>query len=559
MSKTGLNLFSVTDESAYTERWQRQLKDIYCAKRGRIGFHPGLTFEKFSSDEYFVDLQLVKEQKSTTEVKQVELETYSDLLRLKDKNDLTHVLVSGEAGMGKTTMISRLAYQWATEKRPTKSSKKSAKHKKSKKDNRKDFDKLEYVFVLDLRKCEPGMCLVDAIESQLLSNVSKPHLEEFLTNHASDCLYLFDGYDEMSSNDMVLNSSLLCSSHVIVTTRPNKVITFIEKHNEYVQVISNGFSYVSIERFVKKYFANSEEISEALLAAIDSNPVVRTLARFPLLLAMICVIWKNNNSFPNSVSELFHQTIEYLARHWKDREQKFESMSFKEFKNHNKFDQILVNIGKTALHGLLQDSKLIFKDDEFDSSEAVDQGCSLGIMSKDSKVSGFDTMTYISFVHKTFQEYCASLYLSNIADSENQQSLNSYLSQMNISEMEYVLRFCCGTSQKAAEFVLTYIVDVVKNETQNDPITSSILKQICTLPLVLLYEAESKFGVIDSLHTILSPAVVNINMYIDDHNDDPAYEAALQYFIDKFDTQTVWTEQVQMAELYHRPRYEVYM
>ena len=172
-------------------------------------------------------------------------------------------------------------------------------------------------------------------------------------------------------------------------------------------------------------------------------------------------------------------------------------------------------------------------------------------MSKDSKVSGFDTMTYISFVHKTFQEYCATLYLSNIADSENQQLLNSYSSQMNFSEMEYVLRFCCGTSQKAAEFVLTYIVDVVKNETQNDPITSSILKQICTVPLVLLYEAESKFGVIDSLHTILIPAVVDINMYINDWHDDPAYEAALQYFIDTFDTQKTWTQHVQEATIHH--------
>ena len=165
-------------------------------------------------------------------------------------------------------------------------------------------------------------------------------------------------------------------------------------------------------------------------------------------------------------------------------------------------------------------------------------------------------ITYFSFIHKTFQEHCAAVCLSSVADSENHELFKSYSSQMNINEMEYVLRFCCGTSQKAAEFVLTYIVDVVKNETQNDPIASGILKQICTLPLVLLYEAESKFGVINSLHTILIPAVVTINMYIDDYHDDPAYEAALQYFIDKFDTQTAWTEQVQMAELYHKPKYK---
>ena len=227
----------------------------------------------------------------------------------------------------------------------------------------------------------------------------------------------------------------------------------------------------------------------------------------------------------------------------------------KSFKIHVKLDQLLVHIGKTALHGLLQDSKLIFKDDEFGSSEIIEQGCLLGIMSKDSKVSGFDKITYISFVHKTFQEYCSALYLSSVADSKNQVLFKSYLSQMNIIEMEYVLRFSCGTNQKAAEYILTYLVDVVKIETQNDPTNSSILKQICTLPLVLLFEAESKFGVIASLHTILSPAIVDIKMEIHVDHDDPSYKAALQYFIETFDTQKAWTERIQEASIYHHRSY----
>ena len=105
-------------EPTYQKTWQRQLVDIYSTKRGQIGFHPGLTSEEFPSDEYFVDLQLVQEQKSTTKVKQVELETYSDLLRLQDDKgrSLDHILVAGQAGMGKTTMISRLAYLWGGRK-----------------------------------------------------------------------------------------------------------------------------------------------------------------------------------------------------------------------------------------------------------------------------------------------------------------------------------------------------------------------------------------------------------------------------------------------------------
>ena len=545
-----------------------------------------MTSEEFPSDEYFVDLQLVKEQKSTTKVKQVELETYSDLLRLQDDKGrcLKHVLVSGQAGMGKTTMISRLAHQWAIEKRTTaKQGRLSALVnivivllacgcyyqillvplfivllliiltfyiRKSNATNMGSlWHKFEYVFALDLRKCGSDKCLVDEIESQLLSNVSKHHLESFLTNHASECLYLFDGYDEMSANETILHSNLLCGSRVIVTTRPNKVDTFYESHKEYVQVISEGFSKENINKFVNTYFADSKEISEGLLKNIYNYPEIENLSHFPLVLSMICVIWKDKKILPSTLSDLYHQTVEYLARHWRTRD--YPSMSFTEFKNQVKLKPIILKLGRTALHGLLHDLKLVFEEDEFDSPQSVEQGCSLGIISKSSEVSGFDMITYFSFIHKTFQEYCTAVYLSSVADSENHELFKSYLSQMNISEMEYVLRFCCGTSQKAAEFVLTYIVGVVKNETQNDTITSTILKQICTLPLVLLYEAESKFGVINSLHTILIPAVVNINMYIDDFHNDPAYEAALQYFIHKFDTQRAWTEHVQEGSINH--------
>ena len=362
-----------TENSRYPKAWQRQLADIYSARRGHIGFHPGLTSETFSSDQYFVDLQLVKQEKSTTKVNQVELRTYSDLLHLQDDDgrSLNHILVSGQAGMGKTTMVSRIAYQWATEKRkPPKRSRLSVligniiivllsficyhyfllklvplfatlllliflylDIRKPKTTKTEFLHKFKYVFVLDLRKCETDMSLVGAIESQLFTSISKHQLEEFLTSRASECLYLFDGYDEMSTNDIILTSNLLCGSHVIVTTRPNKIDTFYQRHKQYIQVISKGFSEASIERFVKNYFENSEEISNALLKTIFNNPVVKTFARFPLLLAMICVIWKDRNAFPNTVSELYQQTIEYLARHWKAREPQFESTSYEEFQN----------------------------------------------------------------------------------------------------------------------------------------------------------------------------------------------------------------------------------
>ncbi len=95
--------------------WQKQLKALYRSKRKGIGFLPG-SFEEFPSDEFFVNLQLEQKQKTPTKVKYVELKTYTDLLSVYDDKGriLKHVLVSGLAGMGKTTMMSRLAYQWAS-------------------------------------------------------------------------------------------------------------------------------------------------------------------------------------------------------------------------------------------------------------------------------------------------------------------------------------------------------------------------------------------------------------------------------------------------------------
>ena len=431
-----------TGESLPSTTWQSQLIDIYSARRGDIISHPGLTSEEFPFGDCFVNIELncMSHQKSVKTAKDIKIETCADVLSLQDSEGhvLNHVLVSGQMGMGKTTMISRLAYQWATDKQKPVTDKTLILHK------------FEYVFDVDLRKCKPGMSLLDAIESQLLTNVSKQQLEEFLTNHASECLYLLDGYNEMSTNDKMLESNLLCGSHVIVTTQSNKVELFHENHKEYVQVISEGFSETSITTFVKAYFANSEETSDRLLKTIFDNSVAKNLARVPLLLSMICDVWKRSgNSISGAISQLYHHTKDQLVRPMKPCEPQFAWMSSEKIQNLNEIDQILVNIVRT--------------------------------------------------------------------------------------------------SQTTAECVLTHVADVYKIETQKHPTTDGVLMQICRLPLLLLFEAESKFGVIDQLHNILSSALVNMSIYI---TGDPVHQTALAYFIEKFDTQKIWTECVQTAIVY---------
>ena len=488
-------------------------------------------------------------------VKRTELKNYTDLLSLSDMKGRTlkHVLVSGLGGMGKTTMISRIAYKWASD---------SMQHwydwgifSMFQSNPLKTF---EHVFLIDLRKIEANMDILDVIRSQLLGNVSRHILEEYLTMNADKCLYLFDGYDELRGGDKVLNSTLLCGSHVIVTSRPNKIDRFYQSHGDYVQVQIQGFSWEGCVKFIDTFFQDDNETKNAsdLVSEIKRSQMIKSMIHFPLLLGMICFIWKGASSLPTTVSQLFKLVTEYLVKHWKARETCFASLSYEEFKEHVGFEKIMVEIGKTALHGLISDSKLIFKENEFGSREVVEKGCSLGILSSESKISGLDQITYVSFIHKTFQEYCAALYLSNLAES-NVNEMKSHLSGMNFDHMENVLKFCCGVSERAAEVVITYIADLSQDDTTGTThyeTTASDSRDSCRLPFIFLFEAESSFGVKSTLQTIFRSAVSSITMYVST-GYDPDYFAALSYIVNNFETQHEWNTCIRMVTI---PAIKVY-
>ncbi|XP_072015830.1 uncharacterized protein [Amphiura filiformis] len=211
---------------------QNQLKADYRDNRGFIGDLPGMRKE-FRIEEFFVDLSLVQEEKRPTEVIQKKLVKYTDLLTLesRSKEILRHVLVRGEAGTGKTTLINRLAHQWATNP-----------EEDGDDETQDPLSKFDLVFALNIRHMKLGMNHVDCIQDHLLPDMSKEAIKNMLEVHADKCLFLLDGYDELKSQQQVLGSKLLHRSFVIVTTRPDKVDQFCDNYNGFVHVRLSGFS-----------------------------------------------------------------------------------------------------------------------------------------------------------------------------------------------------------------------------------------------------------------------------------------------------------------------------
>ena len=493
--------------------------------------------KNFDIEEFFVELKLLSEEIRPAKVRCQELDKYTDLLTLKNGQDREqkHVLVRGVAGTGKTTLISRLAYQWdiqdVEELREGTSECKL-----------KEF---KLLFAIDIRKIQPEMDLIDVLIDQLLPDVSRKSLQSFLAGKSDSCIFLCDGYDELKSRKTnIFNNTCLCSAHVIVTTRPQKVDEYITSNEGYAHVSLEGFSLESVYRFIFQFFTSSEKSNMAseksnmaeaqdqcrsMIQSIMSSPVLTSLTCYPLLLAMMCLIWQQHEKLPETVTSLYEQAVEYLGRHWMvkcQKEQPHQQSStrdYSQFKESVGVDNVLMKLGETALLGLLQNS-LIFNETVFESSDLIHQACCLGLVYKESVVKGFDKVNLVTFIHFTFQEFCAARYLVYLAETDKKRFcdfLDHIIRWDNILAFEIVLKFCCGMNSKAAERIVTHVVNMIlmlkkiEGETLRFEYTrhSSILRNSWSLPFRLVFEADLQSGVNATLHSCLHPLTVNLNVF----------------------------------------------
>ena len=234
--------FSIDDGSLDEERCREKLKLEYKSSRSKIPLLPGMPEEFANMDDLYVDLELSENQKHPAGVTEKKLESPHDLCNLKDKhgNTLKRALVRGGPGSGKTMLVSKLAYDWATKGLQN--------------------TKCDMLFTLDLREVTKDMDLIDIIQDQLLPKVSKRQLLEYIENNANSIIYLLDGFDEIANTNvgtdlkLVLSNKWLQESLVIVTTRPLKVSDFGREFGMYTLVDILKLSFQRISDFVVKFF-----------------------------------------------------------------------------------------------------------------------------------------------------------------------------------------------------------------------------------------------------------------------------------------------------------------
>ncbi|KAI8518731.1 hypothetical protein Bbelb_047480 [Branchiostoma belcheri] len=418
-----------------------------------------------------------------------------------DPDGRFNVLVVGDAGTGKSTLLSKTALDWSC-----------------KKGRLAEMNKV--VLLVRLREVQSGESMAMIVWDQCVTqseDISVASIETCLRENEPKLVFLLDGYDELLSDaseakqtiPKLLAKKLYPRSTVIVTTRPFAGVERYMKVNCAVKVV--GFSSSNIEKYATAYFNTVGEPSLAvsLLKALQANVVARSLIQTPMFLMLICVLWEEDPArvFPGTMTGLYQELLTCVIRKYCVR----DGLGMLNDEVPSVVSTALLYLGKLALASLLRGESLVDLGKSA-ASQDTDILLKLGIVSKEVSASRLHPREQLNFPHKTMQEFLAGRY---VADSINHPScdLNKLVpldTLHHVLQQKSLVQFICGCGHKATREMMAKF-NILHEAVSQDKVKSEfLLQQVC---LMSLYEGQdpSHFPIVStllsSLHlTILVPS-----------------------------------------------------
>ena len=409
-------------------------------------------------DEIYTPLSWVRDDRKPTGVTQIELEDYTDMFK-EDEYDRkpTRMLVYGRSGIGKSTFCKKAAYDWS----------------KALKEILMNFRVLILIKLRDV--CDVGKIRDVLRASKLLASdgpISVDSLYDYITNNQDKVLLILDGYDEYSCAKehspilAIWKGEQLRDCHVIVTTRQLKCDEL--RGPSHVQLEIQGFKSREQKRtFARKFLASEQDLDEFMSYLLEKD--LYDMAEIPLLLLMLCLLWKekHHEGLPKSRADIFTQFIQTMLDH---KGGSHQSMPFQKMTS-TEAREDLSNLGKAAFEALLQD-RLYVRCSELPSNISRS-------FQKLSEVGLFQIVNLTSlnpekgayFIHKSVQEFLAAWHIKEEVLSikgESTPSLSKVESFEKIVKMNEVLKFACELSTEAACAVFRHVGSVGRKESLSE-------------------------------------------------------------------------------------------
>ncbi|XP_040267344.1 NACHT, LRR and PYD domains-containing protein 12-like isoform X2 [Bufo bufo] len=412
------------------------------------------------------------------------------------------VMVSGVAGVGKTTLMQKVVYDWV----------------------KGDFyQRFSFVFFFKFRELNR----LDKVSLEALILHQYPYLEEQLSNILQEpekLLFIFDGLDE-SLQSMHFSSHHLCSNpkqpkpcgqivvslvrkslldgcSVLMTCRPTRLASIdYTVFQRIVEII--GFLPQERQMYFENFFPEPE-LAEKAFNYVKQNYTLYTFCYLPSYCWIICTVLSKSfqptssdqpvSLLPKTVTQLFAIFVaNILSNHCLDK---------------SGAQKILQSMGWMAEHGVMN-HRLIFDERDLHCFHVDNKSKLLSSFLMESE----EPVSY-SFLHLTVQEFFSALvHYVDYSPEKLQKSLKEAKTYPD-GRAEMFLRFLCGLSDSSTRSMLTGYLDKQAVQASRDVITwlkNFILvekrpkKRRLLNKFFYLYESQNKSLVLESLqsHTSL--------------------------------------------------------
>ncbi|XP_042202664.1 NACHT, LRR and PYD domains-containing protein 3-like, partial [Callorhinchus milii] len=359
-------------------------------------------------------------------------------------------ILSGIAGIGKTTMVQHILYSWATGK---------------------IYPQFHFVFHFKFRDLN-----VITGETSLKTMVleSYPYLQDVLDiiwEKPEHLLFVFDGLDEFKykiefkdkigcrerrrnqapriscpgtqglchAADIVrslVQQEVLKGCSVLITSRPTALESLDHIHtNLWAEIL--GFFAEGRENYIRRFFPD-QKIADEVLRYVKENDILYTMCFNPSYCWILCCtlepIFKHpvgKQPPPKTITQLYANYIYNIL------------------KNHPRASEcprgVMLRAGEMAYEGICNRT-IVFDDDNFHRHQLEPStfisGFMMEILEKDDGGRG----VVYTFAHLTVQEFVAALAQYLTPDRRNMLELLDQVHKKNDGRFEIFLRFALGLS-----------------------------------------------------------------------------------------------------------------